>query len=131
MNSGKFGVKFMPLYESTFIVRQDISAQEVDKIAEKFSKIVEKFKGKIVKKEYWGLKNLAYKVKKNRKGHYTMLGIDAPVEAIDELNRQCRLSEDVIRNLTIKVDEISKEASPLLEKASNKRSAPTENRGNR
>jgi small subunit ribosomal protein S6 len=106
----------MALYESTFIVRQDISAQEVDKIADIFSKVVNDNKGKVVKKEYWGLLNLAYKVNKNKKGHYIFLGVDAPSAAIDELTRQYKLNEDVIRNLTIKVDEISKEASPLFAK---------------
>jgi small subunit ribosomal protein S6 len=106
----------MPLYESTFIVRQDISTQEVDKITENFSKVVNDFKGKVVKKEYWGLMSLAYKVKKSKKGHYVLMGIDSPVAAIDELNRLYKISEDVIRSLTVKVEEISKEPSPLFKK---------------
>jgi len=106
----------MPLYESTFIVRQDMSTQEVDKVIDSFSKIVNDNKGKIEKKEYWGLRNLAYKVNKNKKGHYVFLGIDAESDAINELQRQFKLSEDVIRNLTVKVEEISKEPSPVMNK---------------
>jgi small subunit ribosomal protein S6 len=107
----------MPLYESTFIVRQDISAQEVDKITDSFSKIVSDYKGKVVKKEYWGLMNLAYKVKKSKKGHYVLLGLDTAPECVTELNRQYKLSEDVIRNLTVRVEEISAEPSPLFKKS--------------
>jgi small subunit ribosomal protein S6 len=107
----------MPLYESTFIVRQDISAQEVDKITDSFAKIVSDYKGKVVKKEYWGLMNLAYKVKKSKKGHYVLLGLDTTPDCINEVSRQYKLSEDVIRNLTVRVDEISKEPSPLFKKA--------------
>ena len=108
----------MPLYENTLIVRQDMSSQEVEKITESFTKIVNDNKGKIVKKEYWGLCNLAYKVNKNKKGHYVFLGVDAESSAIDELQRQLKLSEDVIRNLTVRVDEISKDPSPLMAKKS-------------
>lgn len=108
----------MPLYENTFIVRQDMSTQEVDKLTETFSKVVSDNKGKIVKKEYWGLRNLAYKVNKNKKGHYVLLSVDAESSAVDELQRQLKLSEDVIRNLTVKVDEISKDPSPLMGKKS-------------
>jgi small subunit ribosomal protein S6 len=107
----------MPLYESTFIVRQDISTQEVDKIIENLTKIVSDFKGKLVKKEYWGLMNLAYKVSKNKKGHYVLFGLDSPAACINELKRQYKLSEDIIRSLTVRVEEISKEPSPLLRKA--------------
>lgn len=108
----------MPLYESTFIVRQDMSTQEVDKVIDLFSKVVNDNDGKVVKKEYWGLRSLAYKVNKSKKGHYVFFGLDAGVATINELERQFRLSEDVIRNLTIRVDEISKEASPLMGKKS-------------
>lgn len=106
----------MALYESTFIVRQDASTQEVEKITENFANVVKESKGKIVKKEYWGLRNLAYKVKKNKKGHYVALYIDIPTT--DELSRQYKLSEDVIRSLTVKVEEISKDASPMMKSSS-------------
>ncbi|MCE3232563.1 MAG: ribosomal protein [Rickettsiaceae bacterium] len=109
-------VRFMPLYESTFIVRQDVSAQEVDKIADNLAKIITDYKGKVVKRENWGLMTLAYKVKKSKRGHYVLFGLDTPVAGINELKRQYKLSEDVIRSLTVRVDEISKEPSPLFKK---------------
>lgn len=106
----------MAFYESTFIVRQDVSTQEVEKITENFSKIVSDNKGKVVKKEYWGLQNLAYKVRKNKKGHYIALYLD--IANTDELTRQYKLSEDVIRSLTVKVDNISKDPSPMMKSGS-------------
>lgn len=108
----------MSLYESTFIARQDISSQDVEKLIEKFSKVITERKGKIVKKEYWGLRNLAYKINKNKKGHYVMLALDANPDAVNELQRQYKLSEDVVRNLTVRVEEHLKEASPLAGKKS-------------
>ena len=107
----------MAFYESTFITRQDISTQEHDKIVESLTKVVEKHKGKVVKNEFWGLRTLAYHIKKNRKGHYSMLCLDAPAEALNELNRQYKLNEDIIRNLTIKVNEVAKEPSLMIKKA--------------
>lgn len=104
----------MPLYESTFIARQDISPQDVEKITEQFTKVLTENGGKVVKKESWGLRNLAYHIRKNRKGHYVMLAIDAPAAAVKELERKYKLSEDVIRNLTVKVSNISKDPSPIL-----------------
>lgn len=106
----------MALYESTFIVRQDMSAQEVEKITENFTKVIGETKGKLVKKEYWGLLNLAYKVKKSKKGHYVILFIDIP--CIKELQRQYKLSEDVIRSLTVKVESFPKDATPMMRPAS-------------
>jgi len=95
----------MALYEHVFIARQDITASQVESITADFSKIIEENDGKIAKNEYWGLKNLAYKIKKNRKGHYVLLNIDAPHAAIAEMERQARLHEDVMRFMTIRVDE--------------------------
>lgn len=105
----------MPLYESTFIARQDLSPQDVTKLTELFSGIVTEHGGKVVKTEYWGLRNLAYKVKKNKKGHYVMFGIDAPFEAVKEMERNIKINEDVIRNLTVKVEEIDKDPSPIMQ----------------
>lgn len=107
----------MPLYESTFIARQDLSRQDVGKIAESLSGIVEQGGGKVVKNEYWGLKSLAYKINKNRKGHYTMLGIDAPAPAIKEMERNMRINEDIIRSLTVRVDEMDANPSVMLQQA--------------
>jgi len=101
----------MALYESTFIVRQDLSSQDVEKVTDTFAQVIKDCKGKVVNKEYWGLRNLAYKVKKNKKGHYVILFIDIP--SVDELQRQYKLSEDVIRYLNIKVEEFPKEETPL------------------
>ena len=105
--------QFMAFYESTFIARQDLSTQEVDKLVEELAKIVENFKGKVVKHEYWGLRNLAFKISKNRKGHYVMLYLDANGDTVKELNRQYKLNESIIRDLTIRVEEIGKEPSPI------------------
>lgn len=103
----------MPLYESTFIIRQDVSTQEVDKISDNLAKIVANFGGKILKKESWGLLNLAYKIKKNRKGHYVMFGIEGDEATMAELGRQYKLNEDVIRSLTLRVEEITQDPSPF------------------
>ncbi len=107
----------MSLYESVFIARQDVSVQDVDKLSEKFSKIVTDMKGKIIKKEYWGLRSLAYLLKKNRKGHYVMFGVDASPEAMTELQRQFSLSEDVIRSMTVRVEEIDKATPSIIMKS--------------
>src|SRR5688572_13473778 len=96
----------MPLYESTFITRQDMSKQDVNNLTDSFGDIIKQNGGKVVKNEYWGLKNLAYKINKSRKGHYTMLALDAPTAAVKELERNMGINEDVIRSLTIRVEEI-------------------------
>lgn len=105
----------MPLYETTFVARQDISAQDVKRLTQEVSDIVTSNGGKIVKKEYWGLRNIAYKIKKNRKGHYTMLGIEAPANAIEELNRKYHINEDIIRDLTVRVENLDKNPSPMMQ----------------
>ena len=99
----------MPLYESVFIARQDINAGQVDTLTEQFSNIVTEAGGKIEKTEYWGLKNLAYRIKKNRKAHSSLMNIDAPSAAVAEMERQMRINEDVIRFMTIKVEEHEEE----------------------
>ena len=104
----------MALYESVYIVRQDVSSQDLDKLTEDFSSVVDKFGGKIVKRENWGLRGLAYRVKKNKRGHYVFLGLDAAPDAISELERNYKLHSDVIRFLTFRVDEISDEPSKLV-----------------
>ena len=96
----------MALYEHLLIARQDISAQQVDALATHLKTIVESFEGgKIEKQEYWGLRGLAYRIKKNRKGHYVLLNINAPAQAVHELERQLRINEDVLRYITVKVDQ--------------------------
>jgi small subunit ribosomal protein S6 len=103
----------MPLYESTFIARQEISSQEVQKLTDEFSEIVAGKGGKVSRSEYWGVRSLAYRVKKSRKGHYVMLCLDAPVDAVKELKRQYKLSESVMRELTVRVEEFGEDESPL------------------
>lgn len=104
----------MALYESVFIVRQDVSSVDLDKITDDFSAIIKNNKGDLVKKEYWGLRSLAYEINNNRKGHYTFFGINADPSAIKEMERKMKYSIDVIRFMTLKVDEISKDPSPIL-----------------
>src|SRR3982750_3486342 len=95
----------MALYEHLLIARQDISAQQVDALATHLKTIVEGEGGKIEKQEYWGLRGLAYRIKKNRKGHYVLLTITAPPKAVFELERQIKINEDVLRYITVKVDQ--------------------------
>src|SRR6201984_297551 len=96
----------MPLYENMFPPRQDISGAQVDPLADTFTQLVADNGGEVKKREYWGLRNLAYRMRKNRKGHYVLLNIDAPSGAIAELERTMRINEDVIRYLTIRVEAL-------------------------
>ncbi|HUK58010.1 MAG TPA: 30S ribosomal protein S6 [Stellaceae bacterium] len=95
----------MPLYETIFIARQDISSAQVDALADQFTAILGEQGGQVTKREYWGLRNLAYRIKKNRKGHYILFNVDAPPAAVSELERNMRLNEDVLRYLSIRVEE--------------------------
>ena len=95
----------MPLYESVYITRPDISATQVEALTADLTKILEENGGKVVTDEYWGLKSLAYKIKKNRKAHYSLLNIDAPATALSEMERNMRLHEDILRYMSIRVDE--------------------------
>lgn len=104
----------MSFYESVFIARQDISASQVDALADQFATIIKDGGGNVTKKEYWGLKTLAYRIKKNRKGHYTLFNIDAPSSAVLEMERNMLLQEDVLRYLTIKVEELEEGPSVLM-----------------
>ena len=104
----------MPLYESVFIARQDISAAQVDGLTEQFSALLRENGGEVRKKEYWGLRNLAFRIKKNRKGHYVLFNIDAPPAAVAEMERNMGISEDVIRFLTVRVDTLEEEPSIVL-----------------
>ena len=104
----------MPLYEHVFLARQDLAQAQVDALAENATKIIEDNGGKVVKTETGGLRNLAYRLAKNRKAHYVALDIDAPAPAIAELERQTNINEDVIRFLTIRVDELEKGPSAMM-----------------
>jgi len=101
----------MALYEHLLIARQDISAQQVDALATHLKTIVEGEGGKVEKQEYWGLRGLAYRIKKNRKGHYVLLNINAPSNAVSELERQLKINEDVLRYLTVKVEAFDTSSS--------------------
>ncbi len=107
----------MPLYEHIFLARQDISAQQVDGLVENFKTIISENGGSIGKTEYWGLKSLAYKIKKNRKAHYSLMNIDAPHAAVAEMERQMGLSTDVLRFMTIRVDEHETTPSAMMRKS--------------
>jgi small subunit ribosomal protein S6 len=104
----------MALYESVFITRQDISSSQAETLVDNFAEIIANSGGSVPKKEYWGLRNLAYRIKKNRKGHYALLNIDAPAAAIVEMERNMRLHEDVLRFMTVRVDELDEGPSPIL-----------------
>ena len=97
----------MANYESVLIARQDLGASQVNSIVEDLSSVIKKEGGEIVRVDNWGLKNLAYRIKKNRKGHYVILNIAAPASAIAEYERVMRVNEDIIRYMTIKVEEFS------------------------
>lgn len=99
----------MANYESVLIARQDLGASQVNDIVSNLSDVLQKEGGEVVKIDNWGLKNLAYRIKKNRKGHYVLLNITAPAKAIFEYERLVRLNEDIIRYMTIKVDEFNNE----------------------
>ena len=110
----------MPLYESVYIARPDISATQVETLTGEFSKIIEDNGGKIAKDEYWGLKSLAYRIKKNRKGHYSLMNIDCPADALNEMERNMRLNEDVIRYMSIRVDEHEEGPSVMMQNKSSR-----------
>ena len=104
----------MALYETVCIARQDMSADDVDKMTEKLEKIIIDGKGKILSKEYWGLRKLAHKVKKNNRGHYVLINIEADCQVISELNRVIKFNEDIIRSLTLNNDHGVKGKSELF-----------------
>ncbi len=106
----------MPLYEHVFLARQDLSQAQVDALAVTATEIVEAGEGKVTKTESWGLKNLAYKIKRNRKAHFVMLNIEAPAGVVAELERQTGINEDVIRWMTVKVEEHEAGPSVMMRK---------------
>ena len=105
----------MPFYENVFVARQDLTPAKVNELTDKFAAVIEAKGGKITKREDWGLRNLAYKIQKNRKGYYTLMNIDAPAEAVVEMERLMRLDENLLRYLTIKVDALEEGPSAMLE----------------
>jgi small subunit ribosomal protein S6 len=105
----------MAFYENVFIARQEISAAQVDALSDQFTNVLTENGGAVKKKEYWGLKSLAFRIKKNRKGHYVLLNIDAPPAAVHEMERQMRINEDILRFLTVRVDELEEGPSAMLQ----------------
>ncbi|RZI47749.1 30S ribosomal protein S6 [Rickettsiales endosymbiont of Peranema trichophorum] len=105
----------MPLYESTFILRQDIPVHDIHKITDHFVQIVLKEGGSLVKKEYWGLRTLSYEIRKNKKGHYMLLGLSCDAPAVKNLERQYKIDENVINFMTVKVDSLTDVPSPMMQ----------------
>lgn len=107
----------MPLYEHVYLARQDLSAQQVDELTNQYKAVIEQHGGSIEKVEYWGVKSLSYRMRKNRKAHFTLLNVNAPSPALAEVERQERLNEDVLRALTIRVDALEAGPSAMMRKA--------------
>jgi len=108
----------MPLYETVFIARQDISGPQVDALADQFAGIVTAQGGEVKKRESWGLRNLAFRIRKNRKGHYVMFNLDAPPAAVSEMERNMRINEDILRYLTVRVETLEEGPSAVLQSRS-------------
>lgn len=123
---GRKGKRSMALYEHVFLARQDLAQAQVDTLAEEATRTIESNDGKVTRTETWGLKSLAYPIRKNRKAHFVMLHVDAPGTVVEELERQTRINEDVIRYMTIRVDE--HEAGPSIMLRKNERDSRRRNR---
>jgi small subunit ribosomal protein S6 len=106
----------MPLYEHVFLARQDVTSQQVESMIDTYKGVIEQNGGRLEKIEMWGVKSLAYRIKKNRKAHFTLLNIDAPPAALAEMERQMQISEDVLRFMTIRVEELEQEPSAMMQK---------------
>jgi len=106
----------MPLYEHVFLSRQDLSPQQVEELTTQFKGVLEGLGGKVSKSEYWGVKSLTFRIRKNRKAHFSMFNVDAPPAAIAEVERQQRINEDVLRYLTVRVDELEEGPSAMMRK---------------
>ena len=118
----------MPLYENVFIARQDISGAQVDQLADSFTQLIAEQGGQVKKREYWGLRNLAYRMNKNRKGHYILFNIEAPPAAIAELERTMQINEDVLRYLTLRIEKIDENPSPIMQSRGSREDRPRRDR---
>ena len=121
---------FMPLYEHVYLARQDLSAQQVEELTAQFKGVIEQMGGTVPKLEYWGVKSLTFRIRKNRKAHFTLMNVDAPPAALAEVERQQRLNEDVLRYLTIRVDAHEEGPSAMMRKVDRDRDRD-ERRGER
>ena len=106
----------MPLYEHIFMARQDVTPQQVEAMVDQYKGVIEQNGGSVDKTEMWGVKSLAYRIKKNRKAHFTMFNISAPAPAVAEMERQMRINEDILRFMTIRVEELETEPSVMMQK---------------
>jgi small subunit ribosomal protein S6 len=107
----------MPLYEHVFLARQDASAQQVEEFTTQITGVIENLGGKVTKSENWGVRSLTYRMNKNRKAHFMLLNIDAPAAVVAEIERQERIHEDIIRYLTVRVDELEEGPSAMMRKS--------------
>lgn len=107
----------MPLYEHVYLTRQDLSAQQVEDLTNQYKAVIEQMGGQVRKTEYWGVKSLSFRIRKNRKAHFTLLNIEAPAAAVSEVERQERINEDVLRALTVRVEELEAEPSAMMRKS--------------
>lgn len=121
----------MPLYEHVFLTRQDVSNQQVETLTKEFSDVITEGGGKVTKSEYWGLKGLAYKIKKNRKAHFSLLNIDAPSAAVAEMERRMGIQTDILRFMTVKVEEHETEPSAMMRKQDRDERGERGDRGDR
>jgi small subunit ribosomal protein S6 len=121
---------FMPLYEHVFLARQDLSQQQVDELTNHYKGVIEQMGGSVPKVEYWGVKSLTYRIRKNRKAHFTLLNVNAPAAAVSEVERQQHINENILRALTVRVDELEAGPSAMMRKVDRDRDRD-ERRGDR
>jgi small subunit ribosomal protein S6 len=120
----------MPYYECVFIARQDIAGPQVDALTDTFAGVIAERGGQVSKREYWGLRNITYRIKKNRKGHYVLMNIDAPSDAVKEMERQMGINEDVLRVLTVRVEQLEEGPSAVMQSKNQREDRPRrEDRG--
>jgi small subunit ribosomal protein S6 len=121
----------MALYEHVFLARQDVTAQQVETMTETYKSVIEAKGGSVTKVEYWGLKSLAFRIKKNRKAHYALFNISGPAAAVSEMERQMRISEDILRFMTVRVEELEDGPSVMLQRRDRDRDDERGDRGDR
>jgi small subunit ribosomal protein S6 len=119
----------MPLYENTVIARQDISSTQVDALCDALTAVIAEGGGEVKKREYWGLRTLSFRIKKNRKGHYVLFNLDAPPAAVAEMERTMRINEDVLRFMTIRVDELEEGPSAVMQSRGSRDDRPRRSYG--
>jgi small subunit ribosomal protein S6 len=121
----------MPLYEHVFLARQDASPQQVEELTAQLTGVIAQMGGKVTKNEYWGVKGLSFRMRKNRKAHFTLLNVDAPPAALNEVERLERLNEDVLRYLTVRVEALEEGPSAMMRKSERDERRGDRDRGDR